>query len=568
VPVRTCTSTLEDDLSRLSEYEAIGIADVAPVAVEDYSAAPAATRAERLALRVLQLGAVVVVLAAAAYRSFELDRFFVPKELTLHLTALLAGLFTLRSSRRVVFAWTDVLLLIFLLLGAVSAALATNVWLGARALAVSASGVALFWAARALSAAGLSRPLLGALATAVVIGSATSLLQAYGVRTDFFSLSRAPGGTLGNRNFVAHMAAFGLPVVLLVALRARGVARYAAATIGAALVTAALILTRSRAGFLAFAAVLLVFFAAPFISDALRRHGRTWARLTGFAMLAGAGVAAAVLAPNTLRWRSENPYLESIAGVANYQEGSGRGRLVQYRGSMSLAMRNPLLGVGPGNWPVVYPAHAARGDPSLDANEPGTTSNPWPSSDWVAFASERGLPATILLGLAFLGIALGGLKQLAGTRDADEALAAAALLATLFAACVAGMFDAVLLLALPTLLVWTTLGALWSPADTRLRPLPAFARAAASLVVALLAGAGAARSGAQLAAMGIPEYTRDVTWLSRAAAIDPANYRLRIRLARGSSGLDPAARCRHARAAHDLLPYAAEARMLSRSCGR
>ena len=41
----------------------------------------------RLALRVLQLGALAVVLAASTYKVFELDRYFVPKEVALHITA-------------------------------------------------------------------------------------------------------------------------------------------------------------------------------------------------------------------------------------------------------------------------------------------------------------------------------------------------------------------------------------------------------------------------------------------------------------------------------------------------
>ena len=65
-----------------------------------------------------------------------------------------------------------------------------------------------------------------------------------------------------------------------------------------------------------------------------------------FAMM-GAGVVAAMFVPNSLRWRSDNPYLESMRGVANFQEGSGAGRLVQYRRSLTLAVRNPLFGARP-----------------------------------------------------------------------------------------------------------------------------------------------------------------------------------------------------------------------------
>ena len=46
---------------------------------------------DRIALRVLQLGTLLVVLLAAPYKQFDLDRFFVPKELALHVTALGLG---------------------------------------------------------------------------------------------------------------------------------------------------------------------------------------------------------------------------------------------------------------------------------------------------------------------------------------------------------------------------------------------------------------------------------------------------------------------------------------------
>jgi hypothetical protein len=521
-------------------------------------------RGARLALRVLQLGALAVVLAASTHKVFELDRFFVPKELVLHATALAAGLLAAGAFRRVAFGRVDLLLLGFLLLGALSALAATNGWLAARALALSASGVAVFWAARGVREAGLARPLLGALALAVVAAAGTSLLQTYGVRTDLFSLNRAPGGTFGNRNFVAHLAAIGLPVVLLVAVRARGGGGGPLGAAGVMLVLASLVLTRSRAGWLALGAVVLVLALAMLASGPLRRHGRTWARLAGILALAGGGVAAAILLPNTLRWQSENPYLESVRGVANYQEGSGRGRLIQYGVSLRMAAGHPLLGVGPGNWPVVYPEHAGPGDPSLDRNAPGMTSNPWPSSDWVAFAAERGFPAVALLALAFLGIAAGGLRRLLDAGDADEGLAAAALVATLAAAIVAGAFDAVLLLAVPTLFVWAAAGALWSPGPERPPAASSRLPVLALVLVALAAGAGAARSAAQLAAISIYASQDGRAALERAARLDPGNYRIRLQLARNGTRAE---RCDHARAAHALFPSSRAARDLSRRCG-
>lgn len=521
---------------------------------EIISAPPTAPR-RTLSLRIVQLGAIAVVVAVTTFFSFELDRFFVPKELVLHATAVLAALFALRTLREATATRIDRLLAGYVALGALSAAFATNRWLGMRALAISASSVLLFWVARRLRDAGLARPLVHALAIAVVAIAITSLLQTYGLQTTLFSENRSPGGTLGNRNFVAHAAAFGLPLVLLAALGARR--RFAFGAAGAALATASLVLTRSRAAWLAFAAVLIVFLIAMLAARPLRRDGRTWGRLAAIVVFAGAGVAAALLLPNALKWRSRNPYMQTVKHVTDYESGSGRGRLVQYERSLVMALHHPLLGAGPGNWAVDYPEHAARHDPSLSDGDPGMTTNPWPSSDWVAWLAERGPIAFALIALAFLGIALAGIRQLFAAQTADEALTAAALLATVAGAAVTGLFDAVLLLALPALLVWTALGALATLPPTR-RPLPLIAIVAIVAVAAL----GAARSAAQLTAMEIYETHGDRASLTHAAQIDPGNYRLQLRLAR----MGGRSRCEHALAARSLYPTAGAAAQVSRGC--
>jgi O-antigen ligase len=494
----------------------------------------------------VQLGAIAVVLVASTHRLFDLDRFFVPKELVLHLTAALAGLFMLRALARSVVTKIDVALASYLGLSVIAAIFATNPWLAMRALAVSGSGIALYWIARSLREAGLERPLLNAIALAVVLAASTSLLQAYGLKLELFSLSRAPGGTLGNRNFVAHAAAFGLPVALLAALRAQSAFGYLGGSIGAALVTASLVLTRSRAAWLAFAAMAVVFLVSM-----VRVDGRTRLRFLGVLVLIGGGVAGALLLPNALRWNSDNPYLESVKGVVNYEEGSGRGRLIQYEHSLLMAVRTPLVGVGPGNWAVEYPEHAARRDPSLDPNTPGMTYNPWPSSDWVAFIAERGFIAAAVLALVFVWMIF--------QRGDVDPLHSATRIATLVAAGVAGAFDAVLLLALPTLLVWTALGAL---APSEARPARRWS-VPAGLLVLLIAILGAVRSASQLTAMEIFSTRGDRASLERAARIDPGNFRLRLRLARSGKRAE---RCEHAEAAKGLYPHSGAARAL-RGCG-
>src|SRR5580698_1166727 len=105
-------------------------------------------------------GAIATVLVALPYKAFDLDRYFVPKELALHLTALCAVATVLYSARRLTLTRVDTLLVAFLVLSAISTAFARNGWLATRALAVSLSSIALFWTSRSLARAGYARLLL------------------------------------------------------------------------------------------------------------------------------------------------------------------------------------------------------------------------------------------------------------------------------------------------------------------------------------------------------------------------------------------------------------------------
>src|ERR1044072_6375148 len=129
---------------------------------------------ERIALRVLQLGAIAVALAVSTRHVFDLDRFLVPKEFVLHATAFFAALFGWQALRRVAVTRVDKLLIGYVLLCALSALLATNRWLGLRAFALSASAVLVFWIARGLSN---NSSLINGLALAIVLVAVTSLLQ-------------------------------------------------------------------------------------------------------------------------------------------------------------------------------------------------------------------------------------------------------------------------------------------------------------------------------------------------------------------------------------------------------
>jgi O-antigen ligase len=526
----------------------------------------APTVRDRAALLLVQAGAVAVVLAASPYKQFDLDRYFVPKELVLHIVAAVTALLLIVRRPRLTLSVIDRLIIGFLLVSLVSAVFATNVWLAERALAISLSGAALFWVASALRQAGLVRPLVLALAVGVVLCALTSLAQAYGVETEYFSLNRAPGGTLGNRNFVAHLCAIGLPVVVLVALTSRRGISSAFGTVGMAVLAATLVMSRSRGAWLAVLVSLVPVALLALITWKRWCEARTLRRLVILGITAGVGVAIAVLAPNRLEWKSDNPYLESATGLVNYSSGSGAGRLVQYSNSIKMALAHPLLGVGPGNWAVAYPKYASRRDPSMSQDD-GVTSNPWPSSDWVAYVSERGFLGVGLILAAMLGLAWRALRDLwrGSGADAERVMTAIALVGTLAATAVVGAFDAVLLIAVPTFFVWTLAGALAPPASGGATV--GVPRLAPVLVLGLgviLVG----RAAGQLAAITLFSTSSRAAEWNMASRFDPGNYRIHTRTAQAYINRGDCTRARpHARAARAQLPNAGEPRRLLAACG-
>jgi hypothetical protein len=89
----------------------------------------------------LGLGALGVVLALQVSDLFELDRHALPKELALHLTALLCLAVLLPRWERIQLGVVDLLLVAWVGWSAISALLATNHWLALRAWGISFSGV-------------------------------------------------------------------------------------------------------------------------------------------------------------------------------------------------------------------------------------------------------------------------------------------------------------------------------------------------------------------------------------------------------------------------------------------
>jgi O-antigen ligase len=534
-----------------------------------YPALPpgAARGLDRFATVVLALGLIAVVVIALPYKPFELDRYFVPKELVLHIVALILLVAVMSQSRVFHLDAADRLLALFLVLSAVSALFATNHWLAQRALAVSVSSAIVFWSARRLGVDS-RRPLMIAAGMATLCAAGSALAQAYGIESEYFTLARAPGGTLGNRNFMAHIAGIGLPAIAWSTVTARRSIGTLVGSVSGAVVAAALVLSRSRAAWLAVAVSAAVLVLPVLASRKYWESQQARGRAARLVLAMAVGGLLAVALPNRLNWNSESPYLDSARGVVDFRKGSGRGRVAQYRNTLRMASAHPLLGVGPGNWPVKYVQFALPSDKSL--TDDGMTANPWPSSDWAAFVSERGFVAAIALFGAFAAIFFGAFRGWSTLTDGDAVLARLALIGTLAAAMIVSAFDASLLLAAPALIVWTVLGAAAgirrSPRVVTMSPRT---RTIAMLAAVFFAAISVARSATQVVAMdSVGRGGRTAGWVA-AAAWDPGSYRINFRVAElyARRGRCNAARP-YARRAAQLFPSAPAAKRILRQCGR
>jgi O-antigen ligase len=516
---------------------------------------------------VLCAGVALSMLVVLSFKVFELDRYFVPKELVLNIAGLVVTLMIVARPRLTKVDTVDALLIVFLVWSFVSAFFATNHWVAQRAFAVSFASAAIFWGARRAAAANAQRLLLVSAAVAGVIAAITSLAQAYGFETDWFTLARSPGGTLGNRNFIAHVVAISLPVVIWCTVAAKRPFGALIGSIGVGVLSATLVLSRSRAAWLAVAAFIAVTAIPLLASRKYWKDSPVGGRLARILLTAFIVGAIAVVIPNTLEWNSDSPYLDSAKNVVDYSSGSGRGRLAQYRNSLGMAMDNPIFGVAPGNWPVRYQRYAPGGDKSLA--ESGMTANPWPSSDWVAFVSERGAVAAVALLGVFALLFLGSLRRWSELGNPDAVLLRLALAGTIVTTMVVSLFDAVLLLPAPAFLVWMILGAAACERRSgRVIELEKNRRRVISFAVIAIALMGAVRSATQTMAMvAVGTGGRTAGWVS-GANWDPGSYRINQRVAEIYANRGKCGKARpYVRQALDLFPSSPPARRLARRCG-
>jgi O-antigen ligase len=538
--------------------------------VDERTRTPAAAAAAPPALYLLC--AALLACAAAFVPTLGVpvaEDFMAPRELLLQGAAIGVALLCLARARAARLTAEDLCLAGFALLGLVSyRVVGTNAWLGGRAFGITWSGVAVFWCARALAREGWGDALLRTAAAAAAFLALTALVEAYGgVRLSL--PGRAPGGVLGHRNSAAHLLVLALPLLALLALEARRRATLSLACAAAAMAACVIVLSRSRGAWIAAAALGALALALP-----LTRPGGRAAffapRVKALAAALALGVAAAILLPNLLGWRSDAPEAETLRHLTDYSSGSGHGRVVQYGRTLRMIADHPLLGVGPGNWSIEYPRYAAPADPSFRPGDLVPTTR-LPSGDWLGLAAERGIPALLLLLLAGGAIARRSARRWRADADADadpgERRRALVILCVLAGLLVLGTFDPVLLQPLHAFFLCGVVGALAPPGRPwRTLALGPGARRTLAFAFVLVAIAPLVVSVRQLRSTTLLARTGPSA-LPRALRASPGDYRLQALMAVHWVAAHRCDRARpHIRAAHALFPAAPAPRDMEARC--
>ena len=374
------------------------------------------------------------------------------------------------ARRRVTLTAVDWLLGGFLVASSVvSAAFATNLWLAERAVAISLSGAAAVLGGGRAPPRRAARDRCSSRSRRASSSRAGDVARAGVWRADgvFQPQSRA-GRHVRQPQLHRALAAIGTPVVVLVALTARrGLgSRARRRRHGGARARRSCCRAAARRGSpcsrSAVVTGALAFADARSAGASRRRCGGSgcWRRAVV------AGVVAAVALPEPLEWKSDSPYLDSATGLVNYKEGSGRGRLVQYsnslrhdRGASAARRRTGQLA---GGLPEVRVAQRSVDVAGRRADVQSVAEQRLGRVP-VGARRDRGSGCSLA---AMLGAVRARRSAICGAGEraiGERVLTAIALVGTLAATAVVGAFDAVLLLAAPTFLVWTLAGALAPP---------------------------------------------------------------------------------------------------------
>lgn len=446
---------------------------------------------------------------------------------------------------------------------------ATNVDVAWRTIGVFAAGTSLFFLARSVGATpGIGMVYL-AICVMLFVLTAVILLEAFGGIPFISAPGRRPGATLGHRNLAARVACLSLPLLWhQMVLSNRKPVQVAVAMMIAGAI-AVIVLLRSRGALLIAVGLVIALPAVTWwrSSGLPKRTRYAWYLWAGAVLVGGSLI---VLLPNRLGWRRDD-FASSALMAFEYRTGTGRGRIIQAQTTSRIIHDAPVLGVGPGNWSIVYPAYARASDPSvkLGAFYPAPRI---PRNDILSFGAEFGAPG-VALGIVALIALLGRAVLMLRSSDMVTQQSGLMIFGVSAAAGLLGFFDSIIRIAptLGLLAVMLGLAVGEGTARTSLQRNAGRGRhfgQRTMLVGYACASFVLARSALQdIATLRVLESARTIEDLHRAVRVAPNNVEARMLLALVLAG---AGRCDlarpHVARAALLQPFSGAVRSLRLRC--
>jgi putative inorganic carbon (HCO3(-)) transporter len=542
--IATATPTI--DMGRVGEFDSLS---------ED--ASERIGRAVSVMAAVLVLSCVGVALAFLPNSVLGIDAARLPKEAIVTLASLVLLCGSISSPGRSLAAahwWMAA----FIFTSTLSMLGATNYAVATRAMVISLASFAfLIGGSRVTNERFQTFVVLG-VALAGGLAAVSVLLEAVGQIPHVSLAHHGPGGTFLHRNHAAHFMVCTLPAAYCLSAN-HGAKRKAFGIAVTACLATAILVTRCRSAWIGTISLVIVIWAASmFLStkaDLVNR--RRHRQFSPFLWTCALGAGFVLSQPITRRvgWAEPNPMRHTLSSLVDRQSGSGSGRLLQYQNTMKMIASHWFLGVGPGNWAVNYPHYAPPNDPSLLNGVKATEDQPL--SDWLGFASERGIVAFI----ALMALMISLLRSPRSNNVSDHAL-----LGLITAVIILGSFDAVQLAAAPSAVCFTQFGVY---AKSRVRASrkstilsSSLTVAMASLLIVLLPTELALLRSNLAITSRITSNT-----LQRAVSLQPVNYTAQMLLA---ISLADSGHCQqaipHIDRAIALYPFAPAPLQLARAC--
>ncbi len=216
-----------------------------------------------------------------------------------------------------------------------------------------------------------------------VLISLAGLMQSFGYYIFSLPKSQPPASTLVDRVFAVEFIVGAIPWIIAFMYLSKNKRQLVVSGFCLCIAISYLLLMRGRAGYVAFAAGMILLFLFMFFTDLKEKLNYSSKRLIPFIViiLIIAGGAGFLETPNPSKRYSFVPTLRYIYDPHNL-------RLEYWQASVKMAGNSPVFGTGPGRWHGHYPFYS--GEQYNDSNIYNAHINP--HNDLMETLTETGIP--------------------------------------------------------------------------------------------------------------------------------------------------------------------------------